>query len=217
MKIVSLHNASRRNGVIVAVAIFGVIGVVFLQTSPSSDEHVEQSELPQTKEVQKQGKTKRSIRKGPRKPPILQNKPTPPVNKEKEVSKQETDKDSEKKGEEDSEEIQEKREEYFETLDSIENPSTSELIMLGELAFYANEPESAYEHYLDVIDNHSDDPMAPFALYKFAWVQYNLGDVGHAIQDMELVLEWMETGEIKQAEILEKTVPTDLEFFMKNE
>ena len=217
MKIVSLPNASRRNGVIIAAVIFLVIGVVFLQTSPSSDEPVKQSELPLTKEVQKEKKTKRSIRKGPRKPSTLQNKPTPSSNKEKEVSKQETDNVSEEKEEEESKAIQEKREEYFETLDAIENPSTSELIMLGEMAFYANEPESAYEHYLDVIDNHSDDPKAPFALYKFAWVQYNLGDVDSAIQDMELVLEWMETGEIKLADILEKSAPTDLEFFMKNQ
>ena len=177
MKIVSLPNSSRRNGVIVVSALLLVVGVVFFQTSPPSEESIDKSELPLTKEVQKEKKTKRSIRKGPRKPPTLQNKPTPSSNKEKEVSKQETDNSSQTKDEEESKEIQEKREEYFETLDAIENPTTSELIMLGEMAFYANEPESAYEHYLDVIDNHSDDPEAPFALYKFAWVQYNLGDV----------------------------------------
>ena len=191
------------------VLSIGLLVLYAAQPSPEIQEELPEVKKPipiETKPIVEQS---RSSRKGPREPPLSRNsnhnsnpkKATqPPVDK----------------NEEQDQELEEKRREYFETLDEIDNPSVNEQIMLGEMAFYANEAESAYEHYLDVIDNHSEDPMAPFALYKFAWVQYNLGDVDYAIQDMELVLEWIETGALNQEEVLRMAVPTDLELFKKS-
>ena len=110
-------------------------------------------------------------------------------------------------------EQEEKLEEYLELLDTIEDPNVTELTLLGEAAFDANDSASAYDHYLEVIEEHSDDPMAPFALYKFAWVQFNLGDVSAAIDDMALMLEWVDVGETAMDEAMISVASKDLEFF----
>jgi hypothetical protein len=36
--------------------------------------------------------------------------------------------------------------------------------------------------------------MATFALYKLAWTEYNLDDLGGAIADMERLVAWYEQG-----------------------
>ena len=84
--------------------------------------------------------------------------------------------------------LERKRDAYFERLDELDNPSVDEMIVLGEMAFEANEAESAYDHYLEVIDNHSEHSSAPFALYKLARTEFNLGEVDAAISDMKLML-----------------------------
>ena len=193
-----------------AIVVFVVLIILYIaQPSPNINEDIPEVEKPFPTEPKSINEESRTARKGPKKPPLFRKSN---LNSN---SKKETQLPIDENEVQDQE-LEEKRREYFETLDEIDNPSVNEQIMLGEMAFYANEAESAYEHYLDVIDNHSDDPMAPFALYKFAWVQYNLGDVDYAIQDMELVLEWIETGALDQEEVLRMAVPTDLELFKKS-
>ena len=194
-----------------ATAILSLSLIVLYIAQPSPNEkkdahHIKKPIPTEPKSIVEQSRT---ARKGPKKPPLSRKSNLNPNPKEKTQP-------SIDKNEEQVQELEEKRREYFEILDEIDNPSVNEQIMLGEMAFYANEAESAYEHYLDVIDNHSDDPLAPFALYKFAWAQYNLGDIDYAIQDMELVLEWLETGALDQEEVLRMAVPTDLELFKKS-
>ena len=156
--------------------------------------------------------TKRKMRTGPQKPPTsdsIRKKNTPKPTKKESVPLQ-LDDDAKRK------EHEEKLQLYFDALSSINDPNPEQLITLGELAFDANDPESAYEHFLEIIEENPDDEMAPFALYKFAWVEFNLGDVDAAILDMELVTEWIEMGDVKQEGILIRAAPEDLLFFTKS-
>ena len=141
---------------------------------------------------------KRSPRTGPQKPPITQPKDKKAIPKPitKEINSQDSNENVRKK------ELEKKLQLYFDALESMNEPTPEQLITLGELAFDANDAESAYEHFLEIIEENPDDDMAPFALYKFAWVEYNLGDVDAAILDMELVTEWIEMGNVKQEGIL---------------
>ena len=193
----------------ITILSLGLIVLYIAQPSPNIQKDVPDIKKPIPMVPKPIVEQSRPTRKGPKNPPLSRK------SHDNSNPKKETQPPIDKSEEQDQE-LKEKRREYFETLDEIDNPNVNEQIMLGEMAFYANEAESAYEHYLDVIDNHSDDPMAPFALYKFAWVEYNLGDVDHAIQDMELVLEWIETGALDQEEVLRMAVPTDLEVFKKS-
>jgi len=169
-----------------------------------------QIENPKKKEV-----VKRRSRQGPRKPSSeileslqkLQN-----AAKEASTGRNDPEEGSKKTSSRETD-LAEKLQEYLDVLDSIEEPSVSELTLLGELAFEANDPASAYDHYLEVIEQHSDDPQASFALYKFAWVQYNLGDVEAAINDMSLVLEWIDTESSSAEQALRPAAAQDLELF----
>ena len=108
-----------------------------------------------------------------------------------------------------------KMEFYLEHLDAIEDPTVADLTYLGELAFEANDPASAYDHYLEVIEGHADDPMAPFALYKFAWVEYNLGQTDAAIEDMNLMIEWIEGSDFPLDQTLRESAHSDLKLFQR--
>ena len=155
---------------------------------------------------------KRRTRVGPRTPPTTANFQTDSKDNDNNLSK---DNSTEPVSSEEVElhQQEEKLADYLEHLDVLDNPNVDELTMLGEMAFDANESEAAYEHYLEVIDHHTDHPLAPFALYKLAWAEYNLGDVEAAIADMELMLEWLEVGESPMAEILRAAGPSDLAKF----
>ena len=165
------------------------------------------SEAPETAPaLSKKSETpsKRRARKGPRKPPPAAMSP---LVKSNEVQDEPTDDDD------GLTEQELKLEAYLEHLEAIEDPNIDELTMLGEMAFEANEAQAAYDHYLEVIDKHTDDPKAAFALYKLAWTEYNLGDVEAAIEDMALVTEWIGDGDSQLEEILRTAAPTDLEMF----
>ena len=155
---------------------------------------------------------KRRLRTGPKKPPTAEFRSKKIIPKQvlKDTTPQKSDEDARKK------ELEEKLQLYFDRLASINSPTPEQLIALGELAFDANDAESAYEHFLEIIEENPDDKMAPFALYKFAWVEFNLGDVDAAILDMELVTEWIEMGDVKQEGILIRAAPEDLIFFKKS-
>ena len=193
---------------IMIVIFTTLVFVVFWRLNQQSDSPPSKPHISTEKSIP----TKRRIRTGPQKPPIadsISKKNTPKATKE-ESNPLTLDDDIRAKDHE------EKLQMYFEKLASINDPTPEQLITLGELAFDANDPESAYEHFLEVIEENPDDEMAPFALYKFAWVEFNLGDIDAAILDMELVTEWIEKGDVKQEGILIRAAPEDLLFFKKS-
>jgi hypothetical protein len=157
--------------------------------------------------------SKRQDRKGPRKPPQTVGS----VRKGKKFtfpSKSDSESNEEIEGTESN--LEEKVKRYLDYLDAHDSPNVQELIQLGELAFDANDSASAYDHYLEVIEQHTDDPMAPYALYKFAWVEQNLGDNQAAIDDMSLVIEWTELEESQLDKKLLETAHEDLQSFQGN-
>lgn len=110
-------------------------------------------------------------------------------------------------------EQQEKLRDYLEHLEVLDNPNPDELTLLGEMAFDANQADDAYDHYLEVIEEHTDDPNAVFALYKLAWTEYNLGDVEAAIEDMKLVIEWTQNGTLRMEHTIGEAAHDDLKIF----
>jgi len=156
----------------------------------------------------------RRARKGPRTPPrktVLSPAISPgEVNRENASEEEASQESVTQKA---ADEKEQKLQEYLEHLEALNDPNVSELTMLGEMAFDANEPAAAYEHYLEVIEEHTDDPMAPFALYKLAWAEFNMGDVEAAIDDMELMMEWVAEEESQLHETLRSEGTRDLDFF----
>jgi len=170
-----------------------LIGLGFLLWPSKTPPTATQVEAKKDTPSATQKSSRRRARTGPRKPPpvtLSPDDPTePPVDEDAENNEPAAEDEN---GNDDGLTPQERKlEEYLEHLEALDDPNVDEKTMLGEMAFDANEAEAAYDHYLDVIDNHTDDPQAPFALYKLAWTEYNLGDVEAAIDDMELVIEWV--------------------------
>jgi tetratricopeptide (TPR) repeat protein len=190
---------------ITGITLGALIGLGFL-FARSSTPHDPEGETREVAQAKADKTAQRRIRKGPRKPPpsalspvtlaAKEEKPEEPVQEDDGLTDRER-----------------KLEAYYEHLDAIEDPNVDELTMLGEMAFEANEAEAAYEHYLEVIEEHPDEPMAPFALYKLAWAEYNLGDVDAAIDDMELMMEWLDYGESPMEQTLRASGPADLKLF----
>ena len=186
---------------ILGIALALTIG--FLAWPEPTPDETEFSTTETAKKVDTKKSTRRT-RKGPRKPP--------PAAMSQAVKDDETE-DGPTDDDDGLTEQELKLEAYLEHLEAIEDPNVDELTMLGEMAFEANEAQAAYDHYLEVIDQHTDDPKAAFALYKLAWTEYNLGDVEAAIEDMALVTEWIGDGDSQIEEILRTAAPTDLEMF----
>ena len=204
---------------ITAIALIGLGLLLWPSPTPPSTTEVEvNSDSPSST----QKSSRRRARTGPRKPPILTlspDDPPEPTDEAVEATADETVENSEaaaedENGNDDGLTPQERKlEEYLEHLEALDDPNVDEKTMLGEMAFDANEAEAAYDHYLDVIDNHTDDPQAPFALYKLAWTEYNLGDVDAAIDDMELVIEWMGDSDHPMHDMLRGEGARDLDKF----
>jgi hypothetical protein len=204
------HNG-KRIAVVVALLLTGFL--VWPESTPSEPTEaqatgVEQSEM---------NPNKRRVRNGPRKPPPAAMAPLVKSTNEDDPSQiPPTDDEPPEEPVDDDDGLtdQERRlEAYLEHVDAIEDPNVDELTMLGEMAFEANEAQAAYDHYLEVIEEHTDEPRAPFALYKLAWAEYNLGDVDAAIDDMELMMEWLDYGESPMEQTLRVSGPADLKMF----
>jgi hypothetical protein len=192
---------------IAAIALGLLIGLGFLMwRAPTPPEDTEEAVQGQADK-----KAQRRTRKGPRKPPPLSPLPSDPDDTKNPPD--ENAAEAPTPNEEDLADKKRKREEYYEHLDAIGDPDVAELTMLGEMAFDAGETADAYEHYLEVIEEHPTDPQAPFALYKLAWTEYNLGDVSAAIDDMELMMEWIGDSEHPLHEMLRSSGSTDLDLF----
>ena len=189
---------------------FGLVLIIsftwFWASQPAPDVQSVQ-EVAKTSAAQPKGK--RKPRTGPRKPPVTFRNKQPQQSPSKNTVPPEQDSSQ-------LDRLEANRQAYYEHLDALDNPNVAELTHLGELAFEANEPDAAYAHYLEVIDEHSDNPLSSFALYKLAWVEFNLGDVEAAIDDMELVLEWIEAGDTNMDESLRSSAVSDLDLFRKN-
>ena len=206
------HNG-KRIAVVVALLLTGFL--VWPESTPSEPTKAQATAVEQAE----MNPNKRRVRNGPRKPPPAAMAPLvkstneddpsqipladfPLANSSRLVDDDDGLTDQERK-----------LEAYLEHVDAIEDPNVDELTMLGEMAFEANEAQAAYDHYLEVIEEHTDEPMAPFALYKLAWAEYNLGDVHAAIDDMELMMEWLDYGKSPMEQTLRVSGPADLKMF----
>ena len=182
----------------ISILLLGVIVLIWVFHAESSDPEVTVGKAELTPSPQASKTQKKRTRIGPRKPPpaAMGIQPNDGAETDDGLTEQER-----------------KLDEYLEYFETLENPNVDELTMLGEMAFEAQENQAAYDHYLEVIDNHSDDPKSAFALYKLAWTEYNLGDVEAAIDDMKLMLEWLEESEGPLQEMLRTAGPDDLALF----
>jgi len=63
----------------------------------------------------------------------------------------------------------------------------------GEQAFNSGDLDGSYANLLWIIEDHRDHRLAPFALFKLAWIEYNLGDLEAAADDMAQVVQWLST------------------------
>ena len=173
------------------LAIAGGLIAVHRVTQSSPDPTPE-IKVEHTLKTPKPASFKRRQRTGPRTPPPNRDPVAEPA--------VEADQTPQETAEQSRPSQSERLREYMEHLEVLDNPTVDELTMLGEMAFEANQVDDAYDHYLEVIEEHTDDPNAVFALYKLAWTEYNLGDVEAAIDDMALVVEWTqnETSSIEQ-------------------
>jgi hypothetical protein len=207
-----MNRIGKRFAGITLGALIGLGYLVWRASTPDKqmEGHTEEAVQPVADKT-----AQRRPRTGPRQPPTVSpipaEAPESPIDQE-DPSEEEAPEDP-TDDEEDLAEKERKLQEYLEYLEAIEDPTVSEMTMLGERAFDADEPAAAYEHYLEVIEDHPDDPMAPFALYKLAWAEYNLGDVEAAIDDMELVIEWLGAGETQMHETVRSQVSEDLDLF----
>jgi hypothetical protein len=204
------HNG-KRIAVVVAFLLIGFL--VWPESIPSEPTKAETTVVETTETKQ----NKRRVRTGPRKPPPAAMAPLVKSTNEQDPSQgRQTDDEPPEEPVDDNDGLTDqgrKLQAYLEHVDAIEDPNVDELTMLGEMAFEANEAQAAYDHYLEVIEEHTDDPLAPFALYKLAWAEYNLGDVEAAIDDMELMMEWLDYGESPMEQILRDSGPADLKLF----
>ena len=197
------------------ITLGALIGLGFLVWRASTPRNQMDGHTEEAVQAEADKTAQRRPRTGPRQPPTVSpipaEAPEGPIGQE-DPPEEEAPEDP-THDEEDLAEKERKLQEYLEYLEAIEDPTVSELTTLGERAFDADEPAAAYDHYLEVIEDHPDDPMAPFALYKLAWAEYNLGDVEAAIDDMELVIEWLGAGETQMHETVRSQVSEDLDLF----
>ena len=200
-----------------ALTLFAIIGWGVRMVANSNSPDPRNRPGTASKEASVAKTSKRRVRTGPRTPPPQ----APPIDEQSKTDDPAETADGQPEDNHGSADAEEntnqayKLVEYLEHLEALDDPNVDELTMLGEMAFDANEPEAAYEHYLEVIDNHTDDPQAPFALYKLAWTEFNLGDVEAAIDDMELVIEWIGEGETPLQEALLTAGSQDLDRFRR--
>ncbi len=80
----------------------------------------------------------------------------------------------------------------------------------GEQAFAEGDIQRAYDHYLAVIEADPDHQLAAFALYKLAWVEFNADDLDAAINDLRLLLSWVQDSEKEADEALALAASRDL-------
>jgi tetratricopeptide (TPR) repeat protein len=198
-----------------AITLAALIGLGSLNWCGSTPRKPMEVHTEKTIQAEANKPAQRRARKGPRQPPTFSPIPseTPADPIDNADPSQEDAPERTTHDEADLTERERKLREYLEHLEVIEDPNVAELTMLGEMAFDADEPAAAYEHYLEVIEDQPDDPMAPFALYKLAWAEYNLGDVEAAIDDMALMIEWIGDGETQMHEALLSQGAEDLDLF----
>lgn len=99
---------------------------------------------------------------------------------------------------------------------TAEGPTQEEvrdLVAQGEDAIERGDLVAATIAFQRVVEGGPDDPLAPFALYKLAWCHKNAGAVDEAIADLELLLQWSRTGDVRGGEVLVAEAKKDLERF----
>ncbi len=88
-------------------------------------------------------------------------------------------------------------------------------LRLGADAFTRGDMKTAQRHFRSIVDDSPDHPMAPFAAYKLAWTEYNLGDPHAAITELQRVVTWLrDEGRAEEAVTL-REAQMDLEHFRR--
>ncbi len=96
---------------------------------------------------------------------------------------------------------------------SAEDALPDATLALGSQAFAAGDMESARRYFRAIVDGSPDHSMAPYAAYKLAWCEANLGDIDAAIVEIQRTIRWLrDEGRPEEAVTLREAL-ADLEHF----
>lgn len=87
---------------------------------------------------------------------------------------------------------------------------TRERLMAGDAHFEEGAWAAAYPYYLSAVEEGPDSPLAGFALYKLAWVEWNLGHPEIAFQDLVLAAAWLSAHDDPQSAFLASGAEDDI-------
>lgn len=86
-------------------------------------------------------------------------------------------------------------------------------LRLGAEHFAKGDMAAARDQFRAIVDDSPDHPMAPYAAYKLAWCEANLGDHRAAVAEMQRVVRWLrDDGRPEEAVTLREAL-ADLEHF----
>jgi len=98
--------------------------------------------------------------------------------------------------------------------DTAEESVVPELhLRLGAERFVQGDMEAARKHFRAVADHAPDHSMAPFAAYKLAWSEANLGEFDAAIIELERVIAWLRDDERPEVAVTLREAEADLAHF----
>jgi hypothetical protein len=84
---------------------------------------------------------------------------------------------------------------------------------LGSEAFVKGEMETARRHFGAIVDETPNHPMAPYAAYKLAWCEANLGDHRAAVREMQRVITWLRDEGRPEKDVSLREALMDMEHF----
>lgn len=94
-----------------------------------------------------------------------------------------------------------------------ENRLVAALLTEAEQAFEDANLEVATSLFLEIVEQHPDAKLAPYAAYKLAWCRFNEGDRVEAIESLELLIHWLDTTPVAGARELSEEANKDLATF----
>ncbi|MBN2799297.1 MAG: tetratricopeptide repeat protein [Deltaproteobacteria bacterium] len=88
-------------------------------------------------------------------------------------------------------------------------------LVLGAEAYNAGDWEAARQAFRALVDEHPDDPLAPYAAYQLAWSEANLGDLRAATTEMRRVVGWLRDDRRPEEDVTLSEALADLEHFQQ--
>lgn len=88
-------------------------------------------------------------------------------------------------------------------------------LRVAEAAFEDGDLAVAGESYRRIVEEAPDARVAPYALYKLGWCEYNAGRPDEAVRAMEMLVDWAEAGNVPGADVLAKQAEQDLADFRR--